>query len=142
VKLHHVDFSESELENIQLCFLGQHEKLASGKYGFEYINDWLGREVPSYLEGRSGGWLTINTELTDEEIAKVDEFVASCLKAIPEFLKEEREYRANEAKEAAEQEARTEAELQADPRVMQALDLIKQIAGCDAVVMVKGTKLI
>lgn len=58
---------------------------------FEYLNEVVGRPVQASIEGRSGGWLVIDTELTPEELSKVDQHVEACLKALSEFLKEERE---------------------------------------------------
>jgi hypothetical protein len=139
VKLHQIDFDDHELESIRDWALGERVKVGRG-YGFERINELLGHEVESYLEGQSGGWLTINADLTPEEIQKIDSFVSESLKGIPLFLKEEREYRAEEQRRAEEEEKSLRA-LQNDKRIQKALALIEEVAGADAVMIVKGIRL-
>jgi hypothetical protein len=140
VKLHGIDFDENELESIRDWALGEHVKVGQG-YGFERINEILGRKVESYLEGRSGGWLTINDDLTLEEVQKIDSFIFESLKDIPSFLKEEREYKAEEQRQAEEEERKNFQSLQNDKRVQKALALIEEVAGVDAVVIIKGIRL-
>jgi hypothetical protein len=140
VKLHRIDLDDNELESIREWALGERVKVGRG-YGFERINELLGHEVESYLEGRSGGWLTINADLTPEEVQKIDSFVSETLKGIPLFLKEERKYRAEEQRQAEEEEEKSRRALQNDKRIQKALALIEEVAGDDAVVIVKGITL-
>src|SRR5574343_374937 len=91
VKLSNISFDDIELEQIQDMFLGEYVKNKNGKYGYTSIKEHLGREVESHLDGRSGGWLVINTELTDDEVLKIDAFVRESLESIPSFLKEIRD---------------------------------------------------
>ena len=79
--------SEDEIEFIQLCLLGI--DLERGK-GFTALKDLLNKDVESHLGGRSGGWLVINTPLTNEELSIVDEYVSISMKQIPNLLKEYR----------------------------------------------------
>lgn len=90
--------TEAEYESVRLWCLGDPVKIGTQssngntRYGFDQLNEVIGRKVKASLEGRSGGWLAIHEELTEEELTKVDNYVASFMKAIPEFLKEERAY--------------------------------------------------
>lgn len=61
------------------------------KCQFEYLNEVLGRPVRAHMAGRSGGWLVIDTELTEAELLKIDAHVKACVDGLPDFLKEERE---------------------------------------------------
>ena len=80
--------SEDEIEFIQLCLLGI--DLEHGK-GFDALKDLLNKDVESHLDGRSGGWLVIDTPLSDNELSIVDEYVSTSMKQIPNLLKEFRE---------------------------------------------------
>lgn len=85
---------EFEMSAAQLWALGEHVPMKSGKgRHFEYLSELVGREVEAYLEGRSGGWLSVHTELSEAELTKIDGHVKACLKGLPEFLREERELR-------------------------------------------------
>jgi len=84
--------AEWELEAATFWALGEY---LYSKGQFEYLNEIVGRPVRASLSGRSGGWLVIDEELTDEELRKVDTHVAACMRALPEFLKEERAYHAS-----------------------------------------------
>lgn len=81
--------AEWEIEIAQQWVFGDY---IYSKGHFEYLNEVVGRPVKASIQGRSGGWLVIDEELTDEERAKVDAHVAASMKALPEFLKEERAY--------------------------------------------------
>lgn len=72
--------------------------MALGEYDFKVkgwsaLTDLLGRPIKSHLDGRSGGWLVIDTELTDEELEKVDEYIEECMEHLPVFLQEFRQER-------------------------------------------------
>lgn len=82
--------SEFEIESAILWAFGEY---SYKDRGFDGLNELLGRAVKSGTDGRSGGWLVIDTELTDAELELIDAHVESCLKGLPDFLKEEREYR-------------------------------------------------
>lgn len=68
---------------------------------FFNIGDWiglpnrfteeLGKDVKVSIQGRSGGWLVIDTELTEAELNKVDEIVDSAMNALPSYLEELRQ---------------------------------------------------
>jgi hypothetical protein len=76
---------EFEIEIARLWAFGEYSK-----GHLENLNVVVGRPVEASIEGRSGGWLVIDTELSDAELAKVDTHVKACLKGLPEFLNEER----------------------------------------------------
>jgi len=86
-----------EVETAQQWVLGDY---MHSKGEFEYLSEVVGRPVKASLQGRSGGWLVIDTELTKAELRKVDKYINASLKALPKFLKEERKLRA--AKELAD----------------------------------------
>lgn len=65
-------------------------------YGFDGISELLGRPIASSIAGRSGGWLVIDTELTQTELERMDEFVEGLMAGLPQFLRDEREYYAAE----------------------------------------------
>jgi hypothetical protein len=87
-----------EIETALQWAFGDHVRLSrdpkDGRRGFDGISDLLGRPIESYTAGRSGGWLVIDSELSEDELVKVDEHVARCMAALPEFLREEREFHA------------------------------------------------
>lgn len=78
--------SECEVDHITSCFLGEHVKLKNGRYGFELLSDLLKRDIESRLDGMSGGWLVIDTELTARELTRLDKYVENRLKLIPKML--------------------------------------------------------
>lgn len=148
VKLHGIDFDYSEVEAIQFYFLGEHIPLEASsstshrtEYGFEMINELLDRDVPAYLKGRSGGWLCINAELSDDEIAKVDQFISDSFKAIPDFLKEERAYKEVEKLDAERAEQMRRDGLANDPRLSHACNILRDLAGQDVVLYVQGIQI-
>lgn len=89
---------ESEYESVRLWCLGEHVKIGSKTsngntiYGYEMISEVVGRPVTSHLDGRSAGWLVVDTELTSEELTKVDEYVSEFMAGIKQFLIDERGY--------------------------------------------------
>ncbi len=93
---------EDEIEAAQLWAFGdwvkQGTKASNGNTlrGFDGISNLLGRPIESGTEGRSGGWLVIYTELTGEELTKIDEHVRCCMEALPTFTAEEREFHKSE----------------------------------------------
>lgn len=89
---------DCEIETAVFWAFGEHEKLKNGRYGFSAISDLLGREIESHIDGRSGGWLVIDTELRAYELKQLDAFVESSMRGLPEMLKEERAFRASEEK--------------------------------------------
>lgn len=130
--------SNEEIESAQDWALGEHVMLSTHERGFEQISELLGRPIESYTAGRSGGWLVVGTELTEEELAIVDQHVASCMAGLPEFLKEERGRKAEEEAEGQREGTENRSKLKADTRVAEACALIKAVAGCDAVLVMHG----
>jgi hypothetical protein len=57
-------------------------------YKNELIGELLGRPVDCWFDGRMGGWFVIETELTEEELQKVDEFIEEVMNGLPKFLRE------------------------------------------------------
>lgn len=53
---------------------------------FQYLFSNLGRTANTFIEGRSGGWLVIDEDLTDEELSKVDSFIEETMSRLPDFL--------------------------------------------------------
>lgn len=96
--------SEFEIESAVLWVFGDHIKIRTKSvngntvYGFDLINDLLGRSVEASIEGRSGGWFVVHEELSEEEIQKIDTYIMNSMKALPDFLKEERAFREEEEK--------------------------------------------
>lgn len=130
---------EFEIESAQRWAFGEY----SFKTGsFEGIDELLGRMVKASTQGRSGGWLVIDSELTETELKRIDSFVSACMAGLESFLVEERDFHASEAKAAADLEASTRTDLETDLRIVEALDLIKDVAGLDATVVIKGIKLL
>lgn len=88
--------SEYEIESAVLWAFGEHVKIGTRSvngnsiHGFEVINEIIGRPVEAHIAGRSGGWVVVDTELTEAELKRIDRHIEECLKALPEFLKEER----------------------------------------------------
>lgn len=81
--------NEHEIELAQLWAFGDY---LYSKGEFEYLNEVVGRPVKASIQGRSGGWLIIDTELTDDELDKVTKHVDACMKGLDDFLKEERRF--------------------------------------------------
>lgn len=73
---------EIEIEIVAAHFLG-----GQTKNGYEVIDEIVGRPVNCFFEGRSGGWLVIDTKLTEKELKKVDKFIERSMKEIPKLLK-------------------------------------------------------
>lgn len=82
---------EIEIEYIQLCLLGEHFEYEKNKYNFTALKDLLNKDIESRLDGHSGGWLVIDTPLTNKELSIVDEYVSNSMKEIPNLLKQFRE---------------------------------------------------
>jgi hypothetical protein len=59
---------------------------------YSEINELLGREVSAWFDGRSGGWFVIDSELTEEELIKVNDRITAIMEYLPTLLKEEREF--------------------------------------------------
>lgn len=76
---------DSEVESAVYMAFGEYYRKSQG---FELLEDLLGRPIKSHIDGRSGGWLVIDTPLTDEELDRVDEYVDSVMKYLPEYLEE------------------------------------------------------
>lgn len=134
--------SDQEIEAARFWALGEYVKNSDGNYGFSVLSDMLKRPIESSMAGRSGGWLVIDTPLTAAELRKIDRHVAQSMQALPGYLKEEREFRRQEAEDAVNAERRTRAELAADKRVERIKALVREVAGTDAVLMLKGIKII
>ena len=124
--------SEFEVEQAQHYFLGE---------DFEVLHELLGRKVDVSIQGRSGGWLVIDEELSMKELKKVDAFVKRMLKTLPKFLKEERAYRKEEEENAAKEEQDTRSALMKDKRIQEVLKLLKEVSPSDFVLIVKGLNL-
>lgn len=137
IKFHAGFESNHEQEDALLWAFGEYSHKTNS---FDQLNDMLGRTIKASTAGRSGGWLVIDSELTEDEVEKIDAHVKSCLEGLPSFLREERQFRADEAKASQDAEEETRAALKRDERVEQALDLIREVAGCDFVLMIKGIR--
>lgn len=105
---------------------------------FELIDDHMNRRIRASIDGRSGGWLVIQEELSEAELAKLTAYVESVMKALPDFLAEERVHRKEEAEEAAREEQAARDKLKADPRVRDVLTTLHEIAGTDFKLLVRG----
>lgn len=94
--------NDYEIESAVLWGFGDHVKIGTkelngnGIYGFDLISDIVGRPIESSIEGRSGGWFVVHSELSEEELQKINEHVDGVMKGLPEFLKEERKFREEE----------------------------------------------
>lgn len=119
VKLHHIDLEhEYELEMLRDTFLGYYGKY-DNKYGFEHINDLLGRKVDASLAGRSGGWLVIDENLSETEVEKIDNLVTDIMNHSQAVL--------NEYRREAEEERQAElAELNNKRDEIASLDNVKK----------------
>ena len=79
--------SESEIELARYWAVG--DRVGNG---YSQLNELLGREVLAWFDGRSGGWFVIDSELTEEELIKVNDRITAIMGYLPTFLKEEREF--------------------------------------------------
>lgn len=131
--------AEHEVETAQNWAFGEYS-YSTGQ--FDYLNEVVGRPVKASLQGRSGGWLVVDTELTEAELTKIDEHVKACLKGLSAMLVDERQMIVDADLEAETAELETRASLESDFRIVAALDMIREVAGADAVVVIKGIKLI
>ena len=101
--------NDYEIESAVLWGFGDYVKIGTKAIngntirGFYLIGELVGRPIESFTAGRSGGWLVVNTELTEEELTKIDSHVESVMKSLPSFLEEERSFR-KEEEEAAQRE--------------------------------------
>lgn len=97
--------NEYEVESAVLWAFGEHVKFGTkpsngnSRYHFDQLSEVVGRPVEARIQGRSGGWLVIDSELTEEELAKVDAHVEACMKGLKAFLTEERAFRKEENNE-------------------------------------------
>lgn len=78
-----------EVEAALLWSFGEYDYKLSQ---FQGINEVIGRPVKAWIDGRSGGWLVIDEELSKEELQRMDLHVSACLEGLSQFLQEEREY--------------------------------------------------
>ncbi len=101
-------------------------------HGFENINSLLGRPVKASIQGRSSGWLVIDSELTAKELKAVDKFIKDGIKSLPEFLVEER-------KAQAEMEAELKADEEAEAERIKAIPLVIMAAQSLLEVYLDGT---
>ena len=131
-----------EIEVAQQWAFGDWRKQVDGQYGFDGISDLLGRPIDATIHGRSGGWLVVDSELSPEELRKLDEHVAACMVELPAFLANEREFRAAEEREAKEQERIKADALAADPRVAEIKRLIEDTVGSDAALYMRGIRIV
>lgn len=76
---------ESEYEIESACGWAFGEYLFT-RHQFEYLNEIVGRPIQAHIDGRSGGWLVIDEELTKVELKRVDRHIRSCLKVLPKYL--------------------------------------------------------
>lgn len=81
---------DGEIESARLWAFG--DRVGNG---YSELNELLGRDVPAWFDGRSGGWFVIDSELTEEELIKVNDRITSIMEYLPTLLKEEREFLAN-----------------------------------------------
>ncbi len=79
--------SESEIELARYWAFG--DRVGNG---YSQLNELLGREASAWFDGHSGGWFVIDSELTEEELIKVNDRITAIMEYLPTFLKEEREY--------------------------------------------------
>lgn len=97
--------NDYEIESAVLWGFGDHVKIGTKAingntvYGFDLISERLGRPIESSIEGRSGGWFVIHSELSEEELKAIDDHVRSVMEGLPDFLKEERKFREEEENE-------------------------------------------
>lgn len=106
-----------EIEAAQLMAFGNYDHKTGG---LEEIDSLLGRPIKASIQGRSGGWLVVDSELTDAELTRLDRYVESCMESLPEFLKEERAVMTEIQKEADAEKAKREAIEKAAPDVIKA----------------------
>lgn len=133
---------DSEIESAQQWAFGEHCQLKDGTRGFDYLNDLMGREIEAYIEGHSGGWLVVHTELSQAELEKLDKHVKACMDGLDEYLKDERQAQADIDAEIERETLEREAKLNSDIRVKRIKELIKDIAGQDATLTISGIKII
>jgi hypothetical protein len=91
--------NDYEVEQSQLWAFGEHVKLSNGQYGFEHFTELFGRDIVSHIDGRSGGWLVIQSELSKAELRKIDTYISAIMKALPQFLNDERQARVTYGKD-------------------------------------------
>jgi hypothetical protein len=130
--------SNAEIEAAQSWAFGEYSYKT---HSFDGINELLGRIVKASITGRSGGWFVIHADLNESELKKIDGHVKACMEALPEFLKEEREFHADLEAEAEAERARAERELLNNPKVRVALDLLNEVADDAYTLTVLGIKL-
>lgn len=131
--------SDFEIEMSQQWAFGSY---MHSKQQFDQINEVIGRPVKAGIGGRSGGWFVIYDELTEEELKKLDKYVEKVIKNLPEYLKEERELKVIGENEHLELELKTKTELLNNKKIKKTIELLKEVAGQDLVLCVKGIKLV
>ena len=130
------DFQNNdEIESALFNMFGEY---IYSKQGFEYFTELLGRPIKSSTAGRLGGWLVIDTELTERELQKIDEYIASVMKSLPDFLKEERAFKLEQENEAKEIEKQNRIKLNKSRKLKAACKLLRELAGFDVSLSVKG----
>jgi len=102
--------NDYEIESAVLWGFGDHIKIGTKAIngntirGFDLLNEKLGRPIEASIEGRSGGWLVVHSELSEEELNVVDDYVRSVMEGLPSFLEEERKFRKEEEEEIQREE--------------------------------------
>jgi len=130
---------DTEIEAAQEWAFGWYD-YKSGS--FETINQVVGRLVKASIQGRSGGWFVVDTELSEEELKAIDDYIQLFMDGLPSFLAEERQMRQDEEDYRLEQERKTESTLKSNKDIQKAIKLIQKVTDCDATLVVKGIKLI
>ncbi len=73
--------SEAEIALAQLVFFGEN---------FESLKEAVGFDAQFFIEGRSGGWLCTDSELSVKQLQKITDYLKKAKKELPKFLKNER----------------------------------------------------
>lgn len=136
--------SEYEIESAREYFFGEFRQLKvndSYLFGCESIDELLGRKIKASIQGRSGGWLVIDTELTASELKKIDRFVSRMMTQLPKYLKGERDFQKQQEVEAMEDEKRREIEIKGNAKLKQAVELIRSQCGADFTLLCRGIRL-
>lgn len=54
----------------------------------EHLSAIVKRPLKVWMDGRSGGWLVIDTELTENEQKQLNSYIDKCFKMLPKYLKQ------------------------------------------------------
>ena len=135
--------NDSEIRAAHWAFFGDDYSEEAGQT--DSLSVIIGRDITKHwnFDGRSGGWLTINCELTDEELEKVDNYVKRIMDGeLSKFLKEERGIKEKERLNSKNKQKENENWIRNSAEIQEILDKLELVAGSNFSLLIKGINVV